>query len=402
MKIEETVKEILKKTVCNHCLGRQFGQIGTGLTNDKRGIKYRSLANKSNPKIILEEPEKCYLCENFFRDKINNAARTCVKKLKGIEFETFLVGSIIPNELKRREEELWERIGIENVEPLKSEINREVGKRIEKLTKKKFNRENPDVVILFDMEKLSPKLEIRSVFVYGEYQKLVRGIPQTKWICQNCGGKGCVECKGEGKLYKTSVQEEIEKPFLKFAKSKKSDFHGAGREDIDARNLAWRPFVIEIVKPLKRKIDLKKILKDVNKSKKVKIRKLKFSDKDFVRKIKALKIDKTYSAEVEFENEIDKKKLKLVKQLEKEKIKQQTPTRVVHRRADKMRTRLVKKISYKILGKKKITFIIRGESGLYIKELINGDEGRTRPSVSEILGNKVKKINLDVIKIHTK
>jgi tRNA pseudouridine synthase 10 len=45
---------------------------------------------------------------------------------------------------------------------------------------------------------------------------------------------------------------------------------------------------------------------------------------------------------------------------------------------------------------------ITGESGLYIKELISGDEGRTEPNISELLDNKVKKISLDVIKIHTK
>ena len=160
------------------------------------------------------------------------------------------------------------------------------------------------------------------------------------------------------------MKEIIEKPFLKATRGRKSDFHGGGREDIDARNLGYRPFVIEVLKPLKRKIDLKKIGKQVNKSKKVKVRGLKFSDKEVVRKIKSQKIDKTYSAEVEFENEIDRKKLKLLKILEKEKIRQQTPTRVVHRRADKLRTRYVKKISHKILGRKKMRLTITGESGL--------------------------------------
>ncbi len=401
MKPEETVKEILKKPTCNHCLGRQFGQVGTGTTNDQRGIKYRELAHKTYPEISLGEPKECYLCNNFFKNKIDVAAKNIVEKLKGIEFETFLVGSLIPSELAKREEELWERIGIENVEPLKSEVNREVGKKIEKLTKKKFSKENSDVIILLDVEKLSARIEIRSLLVYGSYSKLARGIPQTKWICSNCGGKGCIECKGEGKLYKTSVQEIIEKPFLKATKGKRSNFHGGGREDIDARNLGYRPFVIEILKPLKRKIDLKKLEKQVNKSKKVKVRGLKFSSREVVRKIKSQKIDKTYSAEVEFENEIDRKKLKLLKSIEGTKIRQQTPTRVVHRRADKLRLRYVRKISHKIVGKKKIILKITGESGLYIKELIHGDNGRTKPSVAEILDNKVKKISLDVIKIHT-
>lgn len=402
MKTEEIIQEILKKPTCNHCLGRQFGQVGTGMTNDRRGKKYREIAHKTNSEISFEESKECYLCKNFFKEKIDIAAENIVKKLKGIEFETFLVGSIIPSELAKREEELWEGIGIENVEPLKSEINREVGKIIEKLTKKKFSRENQDVVILIDVEKLLPRIEIRSLFVYGLYSKLARGIPQTKWICSNCNGKGCVECKGEGKMYKTSVQEIIEKPLLKAAKSNRSSFHGSGREDIDARNLGWRPFVLEIIKPVKRKISLQKIQQQINKSKKVKVKGLKLVGKGLIRKLKTEKIDKTYSAEIEFEENIDKTKLKNLKLFEGAVILQKTPLRVVHRRSDKLRKRFVKKISWKVSGEKKFILKVTSESGLYIKELINGDDGRTQPNVAEILCNKVKKINLDVIKIHTK
>lgn len=189
---------------------------------------------------------------------------------------------------------------------------------------------------------------------------------------------------------------------MKAAGTRKSKFHGAGREDIDARNLDWRPFVIELVKPMKRKIDLKRIQKIADKNKKVKIKYLKFADKELVNKIKFAKIDKTYSAEVVFSKDIDKKKLRQLKKLNKVTIMQQTPTRVVHRRANILRKRIMKQISWTPVGKRKIIFKIRGESGLYIKELITGDQGRTKPNISELLNNKVKKISLDVVKIHTK
>jgi tRNA pseudouridine synthase 10 len=94
--------------------------------------------------------------------------------------------------------------------------------------------------------------------------------------------------------------------------------------------------------------------------------------------------------------------LKELKILTKEPILQKTPLRVLHRRADKYRKRRVKEISWKVIKRKKLMLKIKAEAGLYIKELINGDQGRTKPSVQEILGNKVKKISLDVIKIHVK
>jgi tRNA pseudouridine synthase 10 len=421
MKIIEKAIEILKdQFVCNNCLGRIFAGLLSGYTNEQRGkiirqfiaflidsgekievdfsnfyrIKFRNL------KIKPEKPEKCKICKNFFQEKIDEIAKKISEKVKGIEFSTFLIGSVVPSEIVRNEEKIWDKVGIEFCESIKSEINRELGKRVEKLTRKKFSSKNPDLTILVDLETETIKTQIRSLYIFGKYQKLARGIPQTKWICSRCKGKGCEYCEGKGKLYPTSVQEIIEKPLLKATQAKKSKFSAGGREDIDARCLDFRPFVIELVKPIKRKIDLKKIQKQINKSKKVKVKGLKFVTKDLIRKIKTERIDKTYLAEIEFENLIEKNKLKELKILTKEPILQKTPLRVLHRRTDKFRRRAVKKISWKFLSDKKLQLKIRAESGLYIKELITGDEGRTKPNIAEILENKPKKIQLDVIKIH--
>ncbi len=399
-KNEKKIVETIEFGVCNNCLGRAFGMIGHGLTNAERGRILRKYAEEKFG-IKQQEPEICKLCNNFFKKDIDEITTLVVKKLQGIEFKTFLIGSVIPNEISKKQEELWEKIGIDDVESIKSEINRELGKKVEKITGKHFEQKNPDITILVNLENRTVGVQVRSLYIYGEYQKLVRGIPQTKWICSKCKGKGCKYCKGSGKLYPTSVQEIIEKPLLNATKAKKSKFSGMGREDIDARCLDYRPFVIELVKPQKRSIDLKKMEKLINKSKRVKVKNLKFVTKDMVRKIKTEKVDKTYLVEVEFKKEIDRKKLSELKKIVEEPILQKTPIRVLHRRADKFRKRRVKKISWQVKGKKAI-FKITAESGLYIKELITGDEGRTKPNIAEILGNEAKTIKLDVIKIHLK
>jgi len=401
-KNKEKLLEILKNKVCNSCLGREFGMLGHGLTNAERGEILREFASKLTESEI-KEPEICFLCNNFFKDGINKVADDIVEKVRDMEFGTFLIGSVISNDMARKQDELWNNIGIEDIESIKSEINREVGKKIEKLTKKSFDLKNPDVTILVDLNDNNIRLQIRSLYVYGKYQKLARGIPQTKWICKRCSGKGCTYCKGEGKLYKTSVQEIIEKPFIKTTDSKNSSFHAAGREDVDARNLDWRPFVLELIKPIKRKIDLKKIERQINKSKKAKVKGLKLvkEGRYLIRKLKTERIDKTYLVEVEFKKYIDRSKLKLIKEITKEPILQKTPLRVVHRRADKFRKRFVKNISYKQSGKRTLQLKIRAEAGLYIKELITGDEGRTKPNISDTIGDSVKKIKLDVIRIHS-
>ncbi|HEX32361.1 MAG TPA: tRNA pseudouridine(54/55) synthase Pus10, partial [Candidatus Acetothermia bacterium] len=43
--------------------------------------------------------------------------------------------------------------------------------------------------------------------------------------------------------------------------------------------------------------------------------------------------------------------------------------------------------------------ILRSEGGLYIKELISGDEGRTTPSLSGVLGLPALVTELDVIDV---
>ncbi|MBI2084025.1 MAG: tRNA pseudouridine(54/55) synthase Pus10 [Candidatus Aenigmarchaeota archaeon] len=422
MKLDNFV-ELLKMPICDSCLGRNIADILSGYTNEERGKAVRmyvaflldsgekldvDLANFHgikfrNIKLQDVKPEKCKVCKKFFREKVNGLAKAVAKKLRDMEFDTFLVGSIPSNEMLKNEETMNEIFGIEFSEPIKSEINRELGKRIEKLTRRKFNLRSPDVTILVDLNTDSVKLQVKSLCIHGEYQKLVRGIPQTKWVCSNCQGKGCIKCKGEGKLYKTSIQEIIEKTLIKAAKSRGSSFHGAGREDVDAMNFGWRQFVIEMERPKKRKVDVRKIERMINKSGKVKVRKLRIvkDGNELIRKLKTDRHDKTYRLEIEFEKDIDRRLLKNLKSLAGSEILQKTPTRVVHRRANKTRKRYVKKISYKIVGKSKLVLTVRTDAGLYVKELVTGDEGRTQPNVSELISNKVKSLKLDVIKIHS-
>ena len=83
-------------------------------------------------------------------------------------------------------------------------------------------------------------------------------------------------------------------------------------------------------------------------------------------------------------------------------IHQQTPLRVLRRRADKVRVKHVKELSYEIIDDTHFSIRIKTEGGLYIKELISGDEGRSQPNISEILGVKAICEQLDVIEVSEK
>jgi len=268
MEILKKAYKILNQPVCDHCLGRQFAQLLHGYSNEERGKIIRKAVAMSidkemdvtdmsrfdvsnfvnlkfhNLELAAKKKKKCFLCFDFFKnldiwvDKI--------AKIKKIQFKTFLIGTRLSFDLIRREEDLWEGVGIEYCEPLKAEINREIGKLVEKRLKLRCDLKNPDINFIIDIPSKKIIAEVNPLFIYGEYQKLVRGIPQTKWP----SGK-----------YKTSVEQIIARPFMLATRGKNHKFHGLGREDIDARCLAWRPFVLEIIEPKNRQIDLKKMAK---------------------------------------------------------------------------------------------------------------------------------------------
>ncbi len=417
MNLLDKAVRILEQPVCDHCLGRQFGQLLSGYDNAERGKLFRTLtamsidAEKAKSTMDMSnfhdykfhsleaeknEKKKCSVCSGFF-ESTEAWLKKIVAKAGKYEFRTFLIGTKLSHEMASREENLWERVGIDYCEPVKAEINREIGKAVEKSLKSvdakgvkqpvKFDPKNPDINIILDFNDEKASILLNPLFVYGEYQKLVRGIPQTKWP----SGK-----------YKTSVEQIIAKPFMKAAKGKAHKLHGMGREDIDAKCLAWRPFVLEILEPEKRnRIDIKKLAKKIDK-KKVVIRNVRLSNIAEVRKIKESKADKSYRAVVACDSEISKAELKKLSSLENAEIRQRTPKRVLHRRSDRMRRKKVKSIKARFIDKKCFEFVVRGEAGLYIKELISSDEGRTKPSVSELLGKQCRCKELDVINIHVK
>ena len=398
--ILKTSKDILGELVlCNHCLGRQFGKISIS-TNERRGKVIRNLLINLNPEIStnLDQQKPCFLCDNIFE-----RTEDIVKNISpDFEFFTFHVGTKIPEEIMKKEEMLKEKYNLQYQESIKQELNRELGKEIGAIIGKEFKRDKEDVTILLRPYESKFEYFINPLFIYGRYNKLLRGIPQTKWFCRKCKGRGCSKCGHTGKMYDESVEELISEVFLKDTKGADSSFHGAGREDIDVLMLGnGRPFVLEIKSPKIRDIDLQKLELEVNQMNegKVRISGLCFVEKDVVEKIKNTHMRKTYLAEMDACLTEDEK-IKIEEFFIERDIYQETPNRVVHRRADKTRIRKV----YKVLTSKEncSSLEIYCDGGLYIKELISGDEERTNPSIAELLGKNIKCVLLNVISIEEK
>ncbi|MCK9151019.1 tRNA pseudouridine(54/55) synthase Pus10 [Methanobacterium alcaliphilum] len=394
--------EITEGKICNHCLGRKFSQDIEGPGNELRGQKIRNLMDLTDKHLPVED--NCSICGCIFQT-LNLLADTIESKIESLdlEFFSFLVGSILTPELIQKDDELSEKLDIE-VESIKKELNRELGKILESRWKKEVDFDSPNLVIMVDLKQKAPKvrIQINPLFLEGRYRKLVRGIPQTKWPCRKCRGKGCEYCNFTGKMYSESVEELISAPVLEMSHSRDSKFHGAGREDIDVKMLGTgRPFVLEIKEPRRRNLDLDTLQKDINKSAegKVEVLDLKYSFRSRKAEIKTSSPDtyKIYQAFVELEDEISTEQLNDLQNLQI--IQQRTPIRVSHRRADKIRTREVMNIKGKIISPKCLELIIKGQGGLYIKELISGDEERTQPNVSQIFGVAARCLTLNVLEV---
>jgi tRNA pseudouridine synthase 10 len=437
--LEKTLTMLSKYPLCDHCLGRQFALLGYNIENKDRGkalklsltLHASALTSSRNAegirrlkvlavdgfspeaqetlkhlkkRIPKKKPSKtCFLCEGKFQF-VDSLTQKALNAVANYEYTTFLVGIELPVTVEEREDEFKAGFNVSYGESIKHEFGRLLGKRIAELTGKTAEYKKPDIAIIVNPFTEQVRLQVNPLFVYGRYRKLARDIPQSKWFCSNCRGKGCKKCGGTGKLYPESVEELASKVLLEAAEGEKSSFHASGREDIDARMLgSGRPFVIEISKPKKRFLDLKKLKVAVNANaeNKVAVSGLRFTNKDVVRQLKkAESAQKEYRVLIEFEQFLSEEGLRLLEEkLRCILIKQQTPLRVLHRRADLTRERYIYEVKVKKVSLKRAEMDVRCQGGLYVKELVSGDEGRTIPNVSELLGNRATPLKLDVLNV---
>jgi tRNA pseudouridine synthase 10 len=397
--------------VCDACLGRVFADRSFGLTNSERGRSLRVAAalDDDDPFEPVDTTD-CWVCEGLCA-AFDDWAERAAESVDGVEFETYQVGTRTPPLVEENERLLREEIGADPDagEPFKAEFNREVGKRVGRLTGAEVDFERPDVQFVLDVDADRVETTINSAFVYGRYRKLERDIPQTEWPCRECDGSGrqgsepCDHCGGSGYLYDRSVEGFIAPLVEDVMDGVDAVFHGAGREDVDARMLGTgRPFVVEVKEPRRRDIDVERLESDVNAFAEgaVEVEGLRRATYEMVERVKRLDASKTYRAAVAFDDPVDADALESAsEELDGATVEQYTPQRVDHRRANLTRTREVYVMSAELDDPTHATVEIHGAGGLYVKELVSGDDGRTEPSLAGLLGVGARVTALDVLAV---
>ena len=221
------------------------------------------------------------------------------------------------------------------------------------------------------------------------YWKLARNISQAYWPSP------------EGPKY-FSVEQALW-PLLKVMGAESVVIHAAGREDVDARMLgSGRPLIVEVKRPRRRRLDLKLLEEEANKGGKglVRFRFASTARRAEIRlyKEETARVRKIYRALVAVEREVSLDDIKLLEDNFRNRlVLQRTPKRVAHRRPDLVRRRMVYSVKCARVAGGLMECLVEAEGGLYIKELVSGDDGRTSPSFAEVLGSRAECVELDVV-----
>ncbi|UXD21943.1 hypothetical protein IPA_00030 [Ignicoccus pacificus DSM 13166] len=405
-KAMEVVKEY---PLCDNCLGSLFARLGKGLGNRARGEALRrsiimeidrlrrvgELSKEEAERILSNLPheetikiakelgldlieKKCYICGNEWEKLVEYWSDKIVRILREYEFNSFLVGCTDCGDMELKQREIIANFRLPFSESVKNSLKREVGKKVRDLLSKEPDFEDPDIIAIIDMSKDIVHLQIKPVFIYGKYKKVGRRTSQSVW------------------KYPHSVEGALKEALKDFGGE--VVLHAAGREDVDVRALgSGRPFIAEIKRPKKRfvKTEGREYWDGL-----VHLKFQGFIDRSYVSRLKnfdSLK-DKVYLAVVYVPEGISEDELEALEDQFKEIIiSQRTPRRVAHRRKDLIREKKLHWVKTKRLNEKSFLALIKCQGGLYIKELISGDEGRTEPSFSSFLGKEARCVSLDVV-----
>lgn len=346
MEIEKRVNRILEKyDICDTCLGRQFHSLYPNKSNREIGEFLKSKFPE------YKKRGQCYLCNDIF-ENLDSYIRRIERKLKEYEFNSFLIGSEFSGELISKEEKFWEEQGVDFCEAIKSNFNREIGIKLKNSLGKKIDFENPDLMIIIKVGENKIKLQISPLYVEGGYKKI---------------------------LPRREIQKIIERAFLRKSRAKKVIFYSVGRLEKKVITSCYRPFLLKLKSPVKRRLNLKEIEEKINQNKSIKIGKLKYSGKEKIDDFKK-KFLISYSIVLEFKDLREKNR----KQMERE-LSNLKNRRIYQNLKGKVRRPKINKVRVRWKRKKLILFLQTTEE-FSISDFID----KSKPNLKNIIGEKFK------------
>jgi len=406
--LEASLRVLSRYQLCDRCLGRLFARLGRGLDNAERGraikvfLRMLSTNSEFSKKTLdsLQEGwlapsegrlEVCYVCGSKLDEIILELSDKAVKSLKesGIKVSSFLVGVKAGSDIEKRQNEVIGVLGLDTWESVRREVKRLVGKAITRELSLTPDFTNPDVIVVLDLTERKVELRIPPLILGGRYVKLGRFISQMPWIRSNGSRK-----------YRLSIYEVCE-DVLRAFNGAGLVLHAAGREDVDARALGdGRPLALEIKEATTKDFPQGEVKAlELKREPWIHIVLNSKASREYVRLIKTAPARKTYRAVIFSSSKLSKDDLQKIESLSHQIISQRTPTRVLKRKKDIVRRRRVYEINATLISEHVIEVLLRVDGGLYVKEFVDGDDGRTTPSFSEVTGKPMRVVLLDVLEV---
>jgi len=293
---------------------------------------------------------------------------------------------------------------------LRAVVRVELRERLEAAwPERSFDPDTPDMIV-----EVRPRdggagawLFPQAAFVAGRYRKLSRELSQTVFHCRPCRGRGlrrgspCPECGGAGRRVPECVEEFVCPAIQAALDGRDTSFHGSGREDVDVLMLGdGRPFVVTVESPTRRRLDPDDVARRVAAASdgRVEVRDLRIVDRETKRAVTTEHGLKTYRVVVTPVGgaRLPDDATERVAELAGVTLAQRNPARMT-RRADIVRRRTVHELTVTESGPEQLVLRVTTDPGLYVKELVSSDDGRTTPSVSSALGVPCVCSELDVI-----
>ena len=414
-------REVLGRyPLCDRCLGRLFARLGYGWSNRERGdaikrvlvMELHRMARERGveaggldsiaPNIgyqasglykLLRGSElrvrECFICGGLLEGFIGRAAGRGAELLRAYDISRFVVGVRVDPSILSREEEVKRELGLPYGESIKSELRREVGKALASLTPASVDFDEPEATVMVHFPSGHVDIQVNSLLIKGVYWKLGRNVSQAYWPSP------------QGPRY-FSVEQALW-GLLRLLGGERVVVHAAGREDVDARMLgSGRPVIVEVKYPRRRRVSLEDLERAANEGGRgvVRFKLLGPARRGEVRlyKEEAARVRKVYRALVAVDRRVEPADANALEGFFRGRVVvQRTPLRVAHRRPDIVRRRTVYSVACRVLAARLMECLIEAEGGLYVKELVSGDEGRTTPSFAEVLGSRATCLELDVV-----
>jgi len=384
--------------------------LGRGLDNSERGKALKTLISMVAERSGLSEGEvnalfanaglgpcevgatisKCYICNSTLDGLLERLAGKAIEVVGslGAEVSRFLVSVKSGSQIEMRESEVVGILGLDTWESVRREVKRYVGKAVAKALGLTPDFRNPDIYVIVDLDRGDVSVRLTPLIVAGRYVKVGRYISQMPWIRRDGTRK-----------YRLSLYDICYK-LVEVSKGSRLVIHAAGREDADARMLgSGRPIALEVKEPRARGTALSSI-KELAEPPWIYVKLERAISRSFIRLVKSSSSPKVYRVvAISREKLCSEDVARLENFFRDVVVAQRTPTRVLRRRKDIVRRRRVYRVSATLHSPYLLEALVRSDGGLYIKELVSGDGGRTTPSFSEVLGKQLEPVFLDVLKV---